>query len=58
MGRREWRNRWEDQLSELKRRSVNKEAGGNMSWGAKMRMQRKQAAAAEAEAEAESAEQV
>ncbi|GMI64339.1 DNAJ-like 20, DNA J protein C26 [Hibiscus trionum] len=40
----EWRNRyrWQSQLSELKRRSVNRDAGGNMSWGARMRRQREE----------------
>ncbi|KAL6342178.1 hypothetical protein AAG906_004498 [Vitis piasezkii] len=50
-GTKEWRNRWEGQLSELKRRSMNKDAaaaaGANMSWGARMRMQRNQAASAD-----------
>ncbi|KAH7834821.1 hypothetical protein Vadar_020024 [Vaccinium darrowii] len=37
----EWKNRWQDQLSELKRRSMDKDSrGGNMSWGARMRRQR------------------
>ncbi|OAY55315.1 chaperone protein dnaJ 20, chloroplastic [Manihot esculenta] len=36
----EWKNRWEAQLSELKRRSMNKDAEGNMSWAARMRRQR------------------
>jgi DnaJ-class molecular chaperone len=37
----EWKNRWQDQLSELKRRSTDKDSqGGNMSWGARMRRQR------------------
>ncbi|XP_044478731.1 chaperone protein dnaJ 20, chloroplastic-like [Mangifera indica] len=38
----EWKNRWQSQLSELKRRSMNKEASGNMSWGARMRRQREE----------------
>ncbi|KDP39335.1 hypothetical protein JCGZ_01092 [Jatropha curcas] len=38
----EWKNRWESQLSELKRRSMNKDAEGNMSWAARMRRQREQ----------------
>lgn len=38
--RSEWKNRWQVQLSELKRRSMNKNAHGNMSWGARMRRQR------------------
>lgn len=51
VAQKEWRNRWEGQLSELKRRSMNKDAaaaaGANMSWGARMRMQRNQAASAD-----------
>ncbi|KAM7486096.1 hypothetical protein LguiA_002105 [Lonicera macranthoides] len=42
-GRDEWRNRWQSQLSELKRRSVYKEntnSTENMSWAAQMRKQR------------------
>ncbi|XP_068318317.1 chaperone protein dnaJ 20, chloroplastic-like [Pyrus communis] len=38
-----WRNRWQSQLSELKRRSMNKDAATreeHMSWGARMRRQR------------------
>ncbi|XAR62538.1 hypothetical protein NMG60_11017326 [Bertholletia excelsa] len=38
--RSEWKSRWQVQLSELKRRSINKETQGNMSWGARMRKQR------------------
>ncbi|KAL9380547.1 hypothetical protein Peur_026204 [Populus x canadensis] len=38
--RTEWKNRWQSQLSELKRRSMNKDAGGSMSWAARMRRQR------------------
>ncbi|KAK9289197.1 hypothetical protein L1049_017671 [Liquidambar formosana] len=37
--RSEWKNRWQSQLSELKRRSMNKSSRGNMSWGARMRRQ-------------------
>lgn len=37
-----WKNRWQAQVSELKRRSMEKEAGGNMSWAARMRGQRKE----------------
>ncbi|EXC21910.1 Chaperone protein dnaJ 20 [Morus notabilis] len=33
----EWKSHWQSQLSELKRRSVNKDSRGNMSWGARMR---------------------
>ncbi|CAJ1939096.1 unnamed protein product [Sphenostylis stenocarpa] len=36
----EWKSRWQSQLSELKRRSNNKDGGGNMSWAARMRQQR------------------
>lgn len=36
----EWRIRWQGQLSELKKRSMYKDAGGSMSWGARMRQQR------------------
>lgn len=36
----EWKNRWQAQVSELKRRSTNKDAGGNLSWGARMRRRR------------------
>ncbi|XP_022733875.1 chaperone protein dnaJ 20, chloroplastic-like [Durio zibethinus] len=38
--RSEWRNRLQSQLSELKRRSMTRDARGNMSWGARMRRQR------------------
>ncbi|KAL2343364.1 hypothetical protein Fmac_004649 [Flemingia macrophylla] len=38
--RTEWKSRWQSQLSELKRRSNGKDAGGNMSWAARMRQQR------------------
>ncbi|KAH7573008.1 hypothetical protein ACOSP7_006410 [Xanthoceras sorbifolium] len=38
--RSEWKNRWQSQLSELKRRSMYKDARGNMSWGAQMRKQK------------------
>lgn len=38
--RSEWKTRWQAQLSELKRRSMNKDARGNMSWGARLRRQR------------------
>lgn len=36
----EWRNRWQGQVAELKRRSMSKDSGENMSWGARMRRQR------------------
>ncbi|KAA8548375.1 hypothetical protein F0562_000059 [Nyssa sinensis] len=36
----EWKSRWQSQLSELKRRSMNKDTSGNVSWGARMRRQR------------------
>ncbi|XP_042487692.1 chaperone protein dnaJ 20, chloroplastic-like [Macadamia integrifolia] len=35
-----WRNQWESQLDGLKRRSMNKDSTGNMSWGARMRRRR------------------
>ncbi|KAA0033347.1 chaperone protein dnaJ 20 [Cucumis melo var. makuwa] len=35
-----WRNRWQDQLSGLKRRSMNRDSKANMSWGARMRRER------------------
>ncbi|KAK4352994.1 hypothetical protein RND71_028512 [Anisodus tanguticus] len=37
----EWKNRWQSQLSELKRKSMHKDNG--MSWGARMRRQRNKA---------------
>ncbi|XP_015074583.1 chaperone protein dnaJ 20, chloroplastic-like [Solanum pennellii] len=36
----EWKNRWQSQLSELKRRRTYKESSNSMSWGARMRKQR------------------
>ncbi|XP_016487995.1 chaperone protein dnaJ 20, chloroplastic [Nicotiana tabacum] len=39
----EWRNRWQSQLSELKRRSMHKDSSNSMSWGARMRRQRNEA---------------
>ncbi|OVA04031.1 DnaJ domain [Macleaya cordata] len=38
--RSEWRNRWQSQLTELKRNSRNRDSRENMSWGARMRRQR------------------
>ncbi|KAH7521634.1 hypothetical protein FEM48_Zijuj07G0053800 [Ziziphus jujuba var. spinosa] len=38
----EWKYRWQSQLSELKRRSTNKDMTGNMSWGARMRRRREE----------------
>ncbi|CAL9157985.1 unnamed protein product [Musa hybrid cultivar] len=35
-----WKIHQQDQLAELKRRSVNKDSGGNLSWGARARRQR------------------
>ncbi|XP_057957461.1 chaperone protein dnaJ 20, chloroplastic-like [Malania oleifera] len=35
----EWKERWQGQLSELKRRSMQKDSAGSMSWGARMRRQ-------------------
>ncbi|KAG5254306.1 CHAPERONE PROTEIN DNAJ 20 CHLOROPLASTIC [Salix purpurea] len=39
-GRTEWKNCWQAQVSELKRRSMNKDAGGSASWAARMRRRR------------------
>lgn len=36
----QWKNRWELQVAELKRRSMNKDSEENLSWGARMRQQR------------------
>ncbi|KAJ7957246.1 Chaperone protein dnaJ 20 chloroplastic [Quillaja saponaria] len=36
----EWKNRWQAQVSELKKRSMKKDAGEAMSWGARMRRRR------------------
>lgn len=41
-----WRRSWEDQIAELKRRSVAKDSEENLSWGARMR-RRAEASAAE-----------
>ncbi|XP_076884177.1 chaperone protein dnaJ 20, chloroplastic-like [Bidens hawaiensis] len=38
----EWRGQWQSQLSELRKRSTNKETGSNMSWAARMRRERSQ----------------
>jgi hypothetical protein len=40
--RSEWRNRWQDQISELQRRSDMNESVSdeNMSWAARMRQKR------------------
>uniref|UniRef100_A0A2N9F9W6 J domain-containing protein n=1 Tax=Fagus sylvatica TaxID=28930 RepID=A0A2N9F9W6_FAGSY len=38
----EWKNIWKSQLSGLKRRSMNKDAGENLSWGARMRRRREE----------------
>ncbi|KAF3456628.1 hypothetical protein FNV43_RR01282 [Rhamnella rubrinervis] len=38
----EWKSRWQAQVSELKRRSMNKDSKGSMSWGARMRRQREE----------------
>ncbi|XP_078432438.1 chaperone protein dnaJ 20, chloroplastic-like [Wolffia australiana] len=34
-----WKNRWQEQVSELRRRSSNRDQG-NLSWGARMRQKR------------------
>ncbi|KAI3470027.1 hypothetical protein Pfo_026690 [Paulownia fortunei] len=36
----EWKSRWQSQLSELKRRSMQKDSDDNMSWGARLRRER------------------
>lgn len=38
----EWRNRWQDQISELQKRSAMKEniCDENLSWAARMRLKR------------------
>lgn len=41
-----WRRSWEDQISELKRRSMTKDSEENLSWGARMR-RRAEASSAE-----------
>lgn len=43
----EWKSRWQSQLSELKRRSMDKDEGGDMSWGARMRRRREEAVSIE-----------
>ncbi|MCL7032398.1 hypothetical protein MKW94_020534 [Papaver nudicaule] len=35
--RSEWKNRWQSQLTGLKRKSMNQASAGKMSWGARMR---------------------
>ncbi|KAL0906594.1 hypothetical protein M5K25_025100 [Dendrobium thyrsiflorum] len=35
-----WKNRWQDQLVELKRRSTTKNSEDHLSWGARMRRRR------------------
>ncbi|KAJ0988910.1 hypothetical protein J5N97_007266 [Dioscorea zingiberensis] len=35
-----WKNRWQDQLETLKRRSVQRDSTENLSWGARIRRQR------------------
>ncbi|GAB2210016.1 hypothetical protein Droror1_Dr00015266 [Drosera rotundifolia] len=36
----EWKNRWQTQLSCLKKRSIHKDTSRDLSWGAQMRRQR------------------
>ncbi|KAL6890565.1 hypothetical protein ACP4OV_008820 [Aristida adscensionis] len=43
----EWRRSWEDQVAELKRRSMSKDSDGNLSWGARMRRRRAESSSAE-----------
>ncbi|KAF8388455.1 hypothetical protein HHK36_027127 [Tetracentron sinense] len=40
-----WKTHWESQLTELGRRSMDKDSRRNMSWGARMRRQRNQSSA-------------
>lgn len=42
--RREWKNRWQSQLSNLKMRSMYRESQGTMSWGERMRRQKNESA--------------
>ncbi|PAN31685.1 hypothetical protein GQ55_5G442000 [Panicum hallii var. hallii] len=42
-----WRRSWEDQIAELKRRSMTKDSDENLSWGARMRRRRAEASSAE-----------
>ncbi|CAN6330679.1 unnamed protein product [Urochloa humidicola] len=42
-----WRRSWEDQITELKRRSMVKDSEENLSWGARMRGRRAEASSAE-----------
>ncbi|RLN23559.1 chaperone protein dnaJ 20, chloroplastic-like [Panicum miliaceum] len=46
-GKSGWRRSWEDQVAELKRRSMTKDSDENLSWGARMRRRRAEASAAE-----------
>ncbi|KAL7116222.1 hypothetical protein ACP275_04G229500 [Erythranthe tilingii] len=36
----EWKTKWQSQLDELKRREMNRDSDGGMSWGARMRSRR------------------
>ncbi|KAK9140969.1 hypothetical protein Scep_010650 [Stephania cephalantha] len=38
----EWRSQWQDQLAGLKKKSMNNDSRENMSWAARMRMQREE----------------
>ncbi|CAN6457117.1 unnamed protein product [Victoria cruziana] len=38
-----WKGRWKSQVAELKRRSVEKNFDGNLSWGARMRRRQREA---------------
>ncbi|KAL6626546.1 hypothetical protein ACP70R_030272 [Stipagrostis hirtigluma subsp. patula] len=42
-----WRRSWEDQVAELKRRSMMKDSEENLSWGARMRRRRAESSSAE-----------
>uniref|UniRef100_A0A0A8XQR6 J domain-containing protein n=1 Tax=Arundo donax TaxID=35708 RepID=A0A0A8XQR6_ARUDO len=42
-----WRRSWEDQVAELKRKSMAKDSEENLSWGARMRRRRAESSSAE-----------
>ncbi|XP_062190923.1 chaperone protein dnaJ 20, chloroplastic-like [Phragmites australis] len=42
-----WRRSWENQVAELKRRSMTKDSEENLSWGARMRKRRAESSSAE-----------
>ncbi|KAK3163623.1 hypothetical protein QOZ80_1AG0006080 [Eleusine coracana subsp. coracana] len=42
-----WRRSWQDQVAELKRRSMTKDSEENLSWGARMRRRRAESSSVE-----------